>query len=136
MASIWGFGELEATAEMAAGAIAGGFDGLTEAILLEAEIAATRRLDWRMALENIAAVLKRLLRQLCNQLRLMQEEKRGDVDGVEDGSSNLVREESRFVGRNVCAKSTLSTKGHELSGPSCRHNNTATPLKPRSVYYT
>jgi hypothetical protein len=32
-----------------------------DAILLEAEIAATRRLDWRMALENISAVLKRLL---------------------------------------------------------------------------
>jgi hypothetical protein len=35
------------------GAIAAGFDGLTDAILPEAEIAATRRLDWRMALENI-----------------------------------------------------------------------------------
>ena len=34
-------------------AIAAGFDGLTDAILPEAEIAATRRLDWRMALENI-----------------------------------------------------------------------------------
>lgn len=44
----------------AAGADAGRCDGLTEAILLEAEIAATRRLDWRMALENIAAALKRL----------------------------------------------------------------------------
>ena len=39
----------------AAGAIAGGCDGLTDAILLVAEIAATRRLDWRMALENMAA---------------------------------------------------------------------------------
>lgn len=37
------------------GAIAGSCDGLTEAILLVAEIAATRRLDWRMALENMAA---------------------------------------------------------------------------------
>lgn len=43
-----------------AGAIAGGCDGLTEAILPVAEIAATRRLDWRMALENMAVVLKRL----------------------------------------------------------------------------
>lgn len=60
-------------------------DGLTEAILLVAEIAATRRPDWRMALENIAAVLKRLLRWHCNQLRLMQEWQRGDGDGVEDG---------------------------------------------------
>jgi hypothetical protein len=49
---------MAATAE---GAIAGGCDGLTEAILLEAEIAATRRPDWRMALENMAVVLKRLL---------------------------------------------------------------------------
>jgi CDGSH-type Zn-finger protein len=45
-------------AATAAGAMAGGCDGLTEAILLEAEIAATRRLDWRMALENMAVVLK------------------------------------------------------------------------------
>jgi hypothetical protein len=37
------------------GAMAGGCDGLTEAILLVAEIAATRRPDWRMALENMAA---------------------------------------------------------------------------------
>jgi hypothetical protein len=37
------------------GAIAGGCDGLTEAILPVAEIAATRRLDWRIALENMAA---------------------------------------------------------------------------------
>ncbi len=70
-----------------ASAIAGGCDGLTEAILLVAEIAATRRPDWRMALENMAAVLKRLLGSLCNQLRLMQVEKRGDGDGIEDGSS-------------------------------------------------
>jgi hypothetical protein len=49
-------------AATAAGAMSGGCDGLTEAILLEAEIAATRRLDWRMALENMAVVLKRLLR--------------------------------------------------------------------------
>lgn len=35
------------------GAIAAAFDGLTDAIRPEAEIAATRRLDWRMALENI-----------------------------------------------------------------------------------
>lgn len=47
-------------ARRAAGARAGGCDGLTDAILPVAEIAATRRLDWRMALENIAAVLKRL----------------------------------------------------------------------------
>lgn len=40
-------------ARWSAGAIASAFDGLTEAILLDAEIAATRRLDWRMALENI-----------------------------------------------------------------------------------
>lgn len=44
-----------AMAGCAAGAIAGSCDGLTEAILLVAEIAATRRLDWRMALENMAA---------------------------------------------------------------------------------
>jgi hypothetical protein len=37
------------------GAMTGGCDGLTEAILPVAEIAATRRLDWRMALENIVA---------------------------------------------------------------------------------
>ena len=49
------FYELRAMAGRAAGAIAGGCDGLTEAILLVAEIAATRRLDWRMALENMAA---------------------------------------------------------------------------------
>jgi hypothetical protein len=54
--------ERRAMAATAAGAMAGGRDGLTEAILLEAEIAATRRLDWRMALENMAVVLKRLLR--------------------------------------------------------------------------
>lgn len=72
-------------AAKAAGAGAGGCDGLTEAILLVAEIAATRRLDWRIALENIAAVLKRFFRWHCNQLRLMQERKRGDGDGVEDG---------------------------------------------------
>jgi hypothetical protein len=36
-----------------AGAIDAGFDGLTDAILPEAEIAATRRLDWRRALENM-----------------------------------------------------------------------------------
>jgi hypothetical protein len=53
--------ELRAMAATAVGAMAGGCDGLTEAILLEAEIAATRRLDWRMALENMAVVLKRLL---------------------------------------------------------------------------
>jgi len=34
-------------------AIAAGGNELTEAILPEAEIAATRRLDWRMALENM-----------------------------------------------------------------------------------
>ncbi|KAI1525929.1 hypothetical protein PtrCC142_010290 [Pyrenophora tritici-repentis] len=49
------FYELRAMAGRAASAIAGGCDGLTEAILLVAEIAATRRLDWRMALENMAA---------------------------------------------------------------------------------
>jgi hypothetical protein len=48
-------------AATAAGAIARVENGLTDAILLEAEIAATRRLDWRMALENMAVVLKRLL---------------------------------------------------------------------------
>jgi hypothetical protein len=53
--------ELRAMAATAAGAMAGGCDGLTDAILLEAEIAATRRLDWRMALENMVVVLKRLL---------------------------------------------------------------------------
>lgn len=47
-------------AATAAGAGGRGCDGLTDAILLDAEIAATRRLDWRMALENMAAVLKRL----------------------------------------------------------------------------
>jgi len=52
--------EPTAMARRAAGARAGGCDGLTDAILPVAEIAATRRLDWRMALENIAAVLKRL----------------------------------------------------------------------------
>jgi hypothetical protein len=52
--------ELQAMAAAAAGAMAGRCDGLTEAILPEAEIAATRRLDWRMALENMAVVLKRL----------------------------------------------------------------------------
>jgi hypothetical protein len=52
--------ELWAMAATAAGAMAGSCDGLTEAILPEAEIAATRRLDWRMALENMAVVLKRL----------------------------------------------------------------------------
>jgi hypothetical protein len=78
--------ELQAMAEVAAGAMAGGCDGLTEAILLEAEIAATRRLDWRMALENMTAVLKSLMRLLCNQLRLMQEGRRGEVDGVGDGA--------------------------------------------------
>lgn len=56
------FWELQAMAGRATGALPGGCDGLTEAILPVAEIAATRRLDWRMALENIAAVLKRLLR--------------------------------------------------------------------------
>lgn len=49
------FWRLLAMAGRAAGAIAGGCDGLTDAILLVAEIAATRRLDWRMALENMAA---------------------------------------------------------------------------------
>lgn len=44
---------LQAMARQAAGAMAGGCDGLTDAILLEAEIAATRRLLWRMALENM-----------------------------------------------------------------------------------
>jgi hypothetical protein len=39
------------------GAIAGGCDGLTEAILPVAEIAATRRLDWRIALENIGEMV-------------------------------------------------------------------------------
>jgi len=38
---------------MADGRNCDGCDGLTDAILPEAEIAATRRLDWRMALENI-----------------------------------------------------------------------------------
>ena len=66
--------------------MAGCCGGLTDAILLEAEIAATRRLDWRMALENMTAVLKSLLRLLCNQLRLMQEGGRGEVDGVGDGA--------------------------------------------------
>lgn len=53
-------GKLAAMVSRAAGAVRGVGGELTEAILLEAEIAATRRLDWRMALENIAAVLKRL----------------------------------------------------------------------------
>lgn len=35
------------------GAIDASYNGLTDAILPEAEIAATRRLDWRMALENM-----------------------------------------------------------------------------------
>jgi hypothetical protein len=56
------FVKLQAMAATAEGAIGGRCDGLTDAILLEAEIAATRRLDWRMALENIVMVLKRLLR--------------------------------------------------------------------------
>ena len=79
----------------AAGAIAGGCDGLTDAILLVAEIAATRRLD---------RLLKSLFRRLCNQLRLMQVWKRGDGDGVEDGElcceeeSPAVREESADLG--------------------------------------
>lgn len=37
-----------------------GTDGLTEAILPEAEIAASPRLDWRMALENMVGELKSL----------------------------------------------------------------------------
>lgn len=92
--------ELQATAEVAAGAMAGGCDGLTEAILLEAEIAATRRLDWRMALENMTAVLKSLLRLLCNQLRLMQEGRRGEVDGVGDGALRKRLERSPGGKRN------------------------------------
>jgi len=46
-------GELQTMAGWRAGAIDAGFDGLTDAILPEAEIAATRRLDWRRALENM-----------------------------------------------------------------------------------
>jgi hypothetical protein len=45
--------ELQTMAGWRACAIDAGFDGLTDAILPEAEIAATRRLDWRRALENI-----------------------------------------------------------------------------------
>lgn len=92
--------ELQAMAEVAAGAMAGGCDALTEAILLEAEIAATRRLDWRMALENMTAVLKSLLRLLCNQLRLMQEGRRGEVDGVGDGALRKRLERSPGGKRN------------------------------------
>ena len=95
-----GFFELQATAEVAAGAMAGGCGGLTDAILLEAEIAATRRLDWRMALENMTAVLKSLLRLLCNQLRLMQEGRRGEVDGVGDGALRKRLERSPGGKRN------------------------------------
>lgn len=94
------FFELQAMAEVAAGAMAGSCDGLTEAILLEAEIAATRRLDWRMALENMTAVLKSLLRLLCNQLRLMQEGRRGEVDGVGDGALRKRLERSPGGKRN------------------------------------
>jgi len=46
-------GELQTMVGWRAGAIDAGFDGLTDAILPEAEIAATRRLDWRRALENM-----------------------------------------------------------------------------------
>lgn len=91
---------LQAMVEAAAGAMAGSCDGLTEAILLEAEIAATRRLDWRMALENMTTVLKSLLRLLCNQLRLMQEGGRGEVDGVGDGALRKRLERSPGGKRN------------------------------------
>lgn len=45
--------ELHGMARWRKGAIDASFDGLTDAILPEAEIAATRRPDWRMALENM-----------------------------------------------------------------------------------
>lgn len=45
--------ELQTMAGWRTGAIDACFDGLTDAILPEAEIAATRRPDWRRALENI-----------------------------------------------------------------------------------
>jgi hypothetical protein len=115
-----GFFELQATAEVAAGAMAGCCGGLTDAILLEAEIAATRRLDWRMALENMTAVLKSLLRLLCNQLRLMQEGGRGEVDGVGDGA--LRKRLERSPGGNATharryyasPKATVLTKTRHL----------------------
>jgi hypothetical protein len=52
-----------------------------------------------MALENIAAVLKRLLRERCTQLRLMQEGKRGDVDGWRMGALADASKDLRCFGR-------------------------------------
>ena len=69
-----------------AGAIAAGFDGLTDASLPEAETAATRRLDWRRALENMADELKRLFVWSCDQLRSIQRGG-GEMGGIRDGSS-------------------------------------------------
>jgi hypothetical protein len=89
-------------ASKAAGAMAGSCDGLTDAILLEAEIAATRRLDWRMALENMAVLLKSRMGQRCTQLKLMQTAKRGDGDGAVDGADGS--KDLRFLGRSVAAK--------------------------------
>jgi hypothetical protein len=100
-------------AATATGACWCGCDGLTEAILPEAEIAATRRLDWRMALENMVVVLKRLCGWLCNQLRLMQTRKRGDGDGVEDGE--LCWSKRLAVARE---ESALPSKPN----PNCRDN--------------
>lgn len=54
----------------AAGAIAGGCDGLTDAILLVAEIAATRRLDWRMALENMAAAAQESISEALQPIEI------------------------------------------------------------------
>jgi hypothetical protein len=53
--------EAAADGPMGGGRNWGWDDGLTEAILPEAEIAASPRLDWRMALENIFDELKKLL---------------------------------------------------------------------------
>jgi hypothetical protein len=64
---------------MELGPNATGFDGLTDAILPEAEIAATRRLDWRRALENMFGA-QRLYGRFCNQLRSQKGRKGGMGD--------------------------------------------------------
>lgn len=60
--------KLQMMARWKTGAIAAGFDGLTDAILPVAEIAATRRLDWRRALDHIVMELKKLCKKPCDQL--------------------------------------------------------------------
>lgn len=58
-----------------AGAIAAGGDGLTDEICALAADTAARRLDWRIARENIV-MTSRVIEAFCDQLLMQKEDER------------------------------------------------------------